>query len=972
MYRVGVKVLFSCASAPGFKPIPFSKLGLTLLISVSLVVAWPGSPSYGKGQYDPPVELPGDVALSQSNPGLSNLENPRDLPHPAETPLPPESSDCPPVEGTTTSEGIPQGDVPGGKTGCVKESQPSQPLEANQDEKSSFNPWWVIVPLAIGGGVAAGLLIASGSNNNGSAASEENNSPGDTGGISGPSNPPPSSPPVSTPLQEAITENFDADLANSFLSDAEFLGMNSINRGNAISPNQLIKSHIAYGYGLSGKGTRLVIMDQGAILETHDEFAGKTILTLDPGELVDHTNLVTGLAAASRNNTGIMGIAHGAEILSTSFQDIPNPPFLNKINWITENNGDVWSNSWGLIVPQNETDEIDELVAFRNSNGVTSGQALADALNAPGSASAWDAIAVAMDQYQANGGILVWANNNSQELSDAGLMAGFPELYPQLKEAWIVVVNATAESTLQNARVSSSGFKTEGGYALLSTPCGSTAPYCVSMDGFMLRSVLSTGNQDYGVASGTSMAAPLVAGAMALLREAFPNHTAEELTIRALASADNSWFTPDGTIDFGHGIQHAYSRDFGHGFIDLARALQPLGTVITTSASSQAFNLSDGSSEIQMSPAFGTSLEHSLAERQFIMQDGLDGRFITNLGNFVRIVNPKEVQEMKTAWQRQVNQQPIQVPLVSGLVLRFDQQFQPNTLLKQQNGSSIELRASLSNGSILRANYGGSISTALGFQPKRGTNTVLAQTEPFEIPFAGFALASVWGTWQTGSPDNGWTLGWFGNEDEDYASTGALADKTWSLGETVALNVTGGTVTEKGGLLRTRTSGAFANDISTTSFARAAVNVDLVRNWSIMAHYMVGYSWAEADEKTLFTDFSNIVTDSFTLSLTGENFLTAKDRLQLTLFQPLRALSGSTTVTLPTDQDATNNYALLYTSESIDLSPKGRELRFIGSYSQEPWEGAKIDFTAALTHQRFHDPTAGISASIFTGLKIAF
>jgi hypothetical protein len=309
---------------------------------------------------------------------------------------------------------------------------------------------------------------------------------------------------------------------------------------------------------------------------------------------------------------------------------------------------------------------------------------------------------------------------------------------------------------------------------------------------------------------------------------------------------------------------------------------------------------------------------------------------------------------------------------VSGLVLQFDQQFQPDTLFNQQDGSSIELRTALSNGSTLRASYGGSINSALGFQPISGNNRVLAQSRPFEIPFTGFAIASVWGTWQTGSPGNAWTLGWFGNEDEDYASTGALADKTWALGKIAALQITGGTVTEKGGLLGSRTSGAFANDLSTTAFARAAVNVNVDQNWKIMANYMIGHSWAEADKDTLFTDFSNLVTDSFAVSLTGQDILMGKDQIQLTLFQPLRALSGTTTVTLPTSQDAANNYTLLYTSESIDLTPKGRELRLIGSYSREPWEGAKIDLTATLTHQRLHNPDAGFSAGVFSGIKIEF
>ncbi|NIO10015.1 MAG: hypothetical protein GTO40_19220, partial [Deltaproteobacteria bacterium] len=165
------------------------------------------------------------------------------------------------------------------------------------------------------------------------------------------------------------------------------------------------------------------------------------------------------------------------------------------------------------------------------------------------------------------------------------------------------------------------------------------------------------------------------------------------------------------------------------------------------------------------------------------MQDGLDGRFLINLGNFVRMVNPEVVQEFKSDWQHQRNRQLVQAPLVSGLVLQFDQQFQPDALINQKEGSSVELQMALSNGSTLRASYGGSIHTALGFQPNSGNNALLAQSEPFEIPFTAFAPDSVWGTWHSGSPRRSWTLGWFGNKDEEYASTGVLADRAWVLGK---------------------------------------------------------------------------------------------------------------------------------------------------------------------------------------------
>ena len=61
-----------------------------------------------------------------------------------------------------------------------------------------------------------------------------------------------------------------------------------------------------------------------------------------------------------------------------------------------------------------------------------------------------------------------------------------------------------------------------------------------------------------------------------MLKEHFPNHSAEQLVDRLLASADNSFFTRDGVVTFGNGVQHGYNDEFGHGIMDIYAALNPI------------------------------------------------------------------------------------------------------------------------------------------------------------------------------------------------------------------------------------------------------------------------------------------------------------------------------------------------------------------------------------------------------------
>ena len=74
------------------------------------------------------------------------------------------------------------------------------------------------------------------------------------------------------------------------------------------------------------------------------------------------------------------------------------------------------------------------------------------------------------------------------------------------------------------------------------------------------------------------MGAPQVSGMIALLSQAFPNHTPEQLTDRLLASANNSVHSYRRNYVTTHGasIKHGYHDTWGHGVPDLYAALSPI------------------------------------------------------------------------------------------------------------------------------------------------------------------------------------------------------------------------------------------------------------------------------------------------------------------------------------------------------------------------------------------------------------
>ena len=94
-------------------------------------------------------------------------------------------------------------------------------------------------------------------------------------------------------------------------------------------------------------------------------------------------------------------------------------------------------------------------------------------------------------------------------------------------------------------------------YERISAPCGQTKTYCLGVDGTNIVGVaVGSDSTVYQLTSGTSYAAPQVTGAVALLKEAFPNHTAEMIVDRLLATGQNSTSligAHDAAVTFGNG-----------------------------------------------------------------------------------------------------------------------------------------------------------------------------------------------------------------------------------------------------------------------------------------------------------------------------------------------------------------------------------------------------------------------------------
>ncbi|MDE0030023.1 MAG: S8 family serine peptidase [Deltaproteobacteria bacterium] len=227
--------------------------------------------------------------------------------------------------------------------------------------------------------------------------------------------------------------------------------------------------------------------------------------------------------------------------------------------------------------------------------------------------------------------ILVWAAGNSHgdqcdpsvvescprgalNAVSASLTAGLPARIEELRGHSIAVV------ALNPA---------DGRITSFSNRCGIAADFCIAAPGEQVRSAYfgnvapSFASRDYVNLRGTSFAAPVVSGGLALMKQLFRDQLSNtDLVARLFETADRSGFYADPAI-------------YGQGSMDLGAATSPVGVLevpVGASVGADGFRLL--STSMTPGTAFGDSLRRSLASREVMALDRLGAPFWYRLGRF--------------------------------------------------------------------------------------------------------------------------------------------------------------------------------------------------------------------------------------------------------------------------------------------------------------------------------------------------
>ena len=433
--------------------------------------------------------------------------------------------------------------------------------------------------------------------------------------------------------------------------------------------------------------------------------------------------------------------------------------------------------------------------------------------------------------------------------------------------------------------------------------------------------------------SGTSFSAPLIAGAAALIMERWPTLTARDVANILLFSA----------TDLGAaGVDTVY----GHGLLNLAAALQPLGVTTTAVAGGVAPALA--MTNIVLGPAFGDAPAFHQALSEVMILDGYGRDFEIDLSG--RAGSRPNLPDMFSVLEQRLGWRNTRFMVGEATSFSFDMRRNPEdgivpfqTLAGPQDRLTHQTAFRLTG-----------IADGIGWMAGTGLSLHDGMRAPADRAFAFPSLTNAFSPMVGAAPGAVASLSVPVSEDTKLSLGASLAENQGltdhlrtsfrNSASAASLRLDHaqghahfgleiGDVLETGGFMGSLAAGGLtmANRASTV-WTTASAEASLDDHWSLKGALTLAATGAVHPQASLITQIAPVYATSFALGVSGMNLWRSGDALSFTLAQPLRAEQGALTLATGVGRDRSTGRVIMGQSQA-SLTPSGRELDLEAGYS---------------------------------------
>lgn len=688
--------------------------------------------------------------------------------------------------------------------------------------------------------------------------------------------------------------------------------------------------------------------------------------------------MLAGIIAALKNDKGMHGVAYNATVIP-AIADIFRPITYNSIKTLVDSGANII---------------LQDVILSSNSNPSTSAsyvnstKTMADVYG--------DNVAEAYNYLVDRGTIFVVGTGTyGKNTISSGKVEWEGGVAPYQKEATVYAGAPLASDGLELSKLflsvaavqENSAANAYGGYTLTSysQPCGSTASYCLSAPGGTktsegnLYSTVSTtsSHPDYnwGYDYGTSAAAAVVAGSIAVLKGAYPHLSNQEIVsllkqtatpLGACAGGTSSIDTCTRVTDSSGNVIGKYSTLYGWGLVNLEAATNPVGALWVHNGNSMEIKPYIGvysilTSGLSTSSVMSRTMMNALPTT-FTAFDSFNRPFAINTSSFVSAHSVrKEFDDDFKAFMHGRDVQKIEAND------QFSMTYAPRTSDRssQMKTGLMEMNVDFDK-SNFNFYYTEDTLNSKGNYFERPLNNPFVQIQEAYGAEAKYNLTSklsVGVNFATGKN------GFLGDGDKHYEApenrvSMMSTDTTYQATKSLMFKASYGVMKEQDSVLGMLGTGAFKTAGADTTFVSAGVEIKPTDKFKLNLAYT--YGWTTPNQTNGLMNLSHMTADGF--AAIAQYDLGSENMLGLSVSSPLRVRSGQVAFNLPVGRSATDDtiYRETFTGS---MKPTAREFDFTLFYRDALSEALTLQSELGVRLNPDHQKEASPDYRAMFGLK---